>query len=430
MKNDAILEITVPYGEEQRTLRLPAENVVWVVGPRAADPVPDLTTAVRDAISAPIGSPTLPELVAARGSRTVVLVDDSTRSTPQAAVLPVVLDELNAAGVSDDDISLLIALGTHRPMDRSECEERFGEAILERVAVKNLSQAPEDFVDLGTTARGVPIQVAREYLESDISIAVGNIIPHMYAGWGGGAKMVQPGITSPLTTAKTHLMAGPNVYGILGQVENPVRQEMEEIAIDSGLAFIVNVVLNGDHEVVAVVAGDVVAAHRAGVRIARPIYAVEIDRRPDVVIASSYPADRDLWQGAKPLTNCGMMVRDGGTLILLHPAPEGIAQDHPEMVELGMIPGDLVCERALRGEVADGVGAATYVALDQTRCRVHVILVSIGIGHEEAARIGLEATDDVTEALNAALARHGSEATIGVVTRGGDVMPVFVQPRA
>jgi hypothetical protein len=193
----------------------------------------------------------------------------------------------------------------------------------------------------------------------------------MYAGWAGGAKMVQPGVTNALTTARTHLMAGPRVYEILGQVDNPVGREMEQIAVKSGLKFIVNVVLNRDGGVVAVVAGDVVAAHRAGVEIARPIYTVEIGERPDVVVASSHPADRDLWQGVKPLNNCGMLVRDGGTLILLLPAPEGIAPDHPQMVELGQTPADVVRDMAERGEIADGVAAATYLALDQTRRRIH-----------------------------------------------------------
>ena len=148
-------------------------------------------------------------------------------------------------------------------MDEAECRARYGREATTRVRVENLSQDPADFVDLGVTPLGVPVFVSRRYLESDLSIAVGNIIPHMYAGWAGGAKMVQPGVSNRVTTAKTHLMAGPRVYEILGDVDNPVRQEMEQIARDSGLNFIVNVVLNRDGQVAAVVAGDLVTAHRA-----------------------------------------------------------------------------------------------------------------------------------------------------------------------
>jgi len=293
------------------------------------------------------------------------------------------------------------------------------------VRVENLSQDPADFVDLGVTPLGVPVFVSRRYLESDLSIAVGNIIPHMYAGWAGGAKMVQPGVSNPVTTAKTHLMAGPRVYKILGDVDNPVRREMEQIARDSGLKFIVNVVLNRDGQVVAVVAGDVVTAHRAGVEIARPIYTLELDEQPDIVVASSHPADRDLWQGFKPVNNCGMLVKDGGTLILLIPAPEGISPDHQQLVELGMTPGDEVLAMVERGEIVDEVGAATYLAYDQTRKRINVTLVTDGIPKGEAARIGAKAALDFDGALAAALEQHGSQARIGVVTHGADIMGRF-----
>jgi nickel-dependent lactate racemase len=414
--------VRVPYGHAKKELRIPERNLAWISGPKDAPPVENLPEAVRAAIRSPIDVPSLPDLVARHGTNTVILVDDDTRSTPQALILPVLLDELNAAGVPDEDITVLIALGTHRTMSEAECLARYGQEVMNRVSVQNLSKDEVDFVDLGVTPLGVPVFVSRRYLESDLSIAVGNIIPHMYAGWAGGAKMVQPGVTNALTTAKTHLMAGPRVYEILGNVDNPVRQEMEQIAVQSGLKFIVNVVLNRDGEVVAVVAGDVIAAHRAGVEIARPIHTLELNEQPDIVVASSHPADRDLWQGFKAVNGCGMLVKDGGTLILLIPAPEGIAPDHHQLVELGVTPGDEVLGMVGRGEIPDEVAAATYLAFDQTRKRVDIILVTDGITGEEADRIGVKATPDFDDALAGVLARNGNRARIGVVTHGADIM--------
>jgi nickel-dependent lactate racemase len=275
------------------------------------------------------------------------------------------------------------------------------------------------------TPLGIPIYVSRQYLESDISIAVGTIIPHMYAGWAGGAKMVQPGVTSAVTTAKTHLIAGPRVYEILGDVDNPVRREMEAIAIKSGLKFIVNVVLNREGQVVAVVAGDVVQAHRAGVEIARPIYTVVVNERADIVVASSHPADRDLWQGFKPINGCGMLIKEGGTLILLIPAPEGIAPDHPQLVALGTTPDARVMPMIERGEITDGVAAATYLAYDQTRQRANIVLVSDGITDDDARKIGARATTGLQNALANALAQHGTHARVGVVTHGADIVGKF-----
>jgi nickel-dependent lactate racemase len=418
-------QITIPYGHESRVIEIPEENLAWIGGPKQVPPLPDLKRAVAAAIRNPIGSPSLAELVRKHGKRTILLIDDGTRSTPQSLILPILLDELNAAGVDDGDIHAVVALGTHRWMSRDELLARVGADVFRRILVTNLPQKPEDFVDLGVTPLGIPIHVSRLYLESDISIAIGNIIPHMYAGWAGGAKMVQPGVTSALTTGRTHLIAGPKVYEILGNVDNEVRKEMEEIAVRSGLKFILNVVLNGSGEVVGVVAGDVVKAHRAGIGIAEPIYTLDLEEKPDIVVASSHPADRDLWQGFKPVNNCGMLVKDGGTLILIIPAPEGIAPDHQQLVDFGTISSEEVLKRVAEGKVADEVAAATYMAFDRTRRRVTVMLVSDGIPDAEARKIGITATRSFPEALAAALARHGKSARIGVVTAGADIMAKF-----
>jgi nickel-dependent lactate racemase len=418
-------KITLPYGHEQRVIEIPEENLAWIEGPRHAPPLPDIPAAVRHAIRNPIGSPTLSQLVARHGKRTLILIDDSTRSTPQKLILPILLDELNAAGVPDSEIAGMIALGTHRWMSEAEIEARVGKAVLHRIPVTNMSHKREDFVDLGTTPLGIPIHISRRYLETPITIAVGNIIPHMYAGWAGGAKMVQPGVTSAVTTGRTHLIAGPRVYQILGNIDNEVRKEMETIAVKSGLKFIVNVVLDAASVVAGVVAGDVVKAHRAGVEIARPIYTIELSERPDIVVASSHPADRDLWQGFKAVNNCGMLVKDGGTLILIIPAPEGIAPDHTLLVDLGTTPGDEVMELVEQGKIHDEVAAATYLAFDQTRKRIQVSLVSDGIPDSEARKIGITATTDFEYALNSAFALHGGNARIGVITQGADIMATF-----
>ena len=421
-------EIELPYGSGTRTVAIPEENLAWIKGPQDLAPVADLRQAVLEAIHHPIGSATLPELVAQSGTRTVILVDDGTRATPQAQILPILLEELNQAGVPDADVTIIVALGTHRRMSPEEMRSRVGAAIFDRVQVENLSQDPADFVDLGVTPLGVPIHVSRKFLESQISVAVGNIIPHMYAGWAGGAKMIQPGVTSAVTTGRTHLMAGPRVYEILGQEENPVRHEMEEIAVKAGLKFILNVVLNAHSQVVAVVAGDVIQAHRAGVEIARPIYSIELEERPEIIVASAHPADRDLWQGFKPVNNCGMLVKDGGSLILLMPAPEGIAPDHQTLVELGTTPAETVQQMLAAGQIADEVAAATYLAYDQTRRRIAITLISDGITPEAGQQIGLCATPDFEQALQDALARHGKDARIGVITHGADIMGFYRDP--
>jgi lactate racemase len=413
------------YGLSDISFTLKQDSVLWEVHPTTVKPVENLESAISQSIRNPIGSKSIKEIIRAHGKKTLIIVDDNTRQTPQKIILPILIKELNKYGVSDEDITILIALGTHRRMSEAECIERFGNEVMSRIKVVNLSQNEDDFLLVEKTQTGIPVSVAKIYLESEVSIAVGNIIPHMYAGWAGGAKMIQPGITNKITTGYTHLMAGENVYDILGNAENPVRKEMEEIAIKTGLKFIVNVVLNGNNEVVEVVSGDVVKAHRKGVDVAKEIYQCRVPDKAEIVIASSHPADRDLWQGFKPLNNCGMMVKDGGTLILVIPAPEGIAPDHHELIDLGTRTSSQVREMLSSKKIKDIVAAATFMAFDQTRKRINIILVSHGILSEEAQKIGCKATVDIDAAIEMARMNSGGEPVYGIVYHGADVLPKF-----
>lgn len=415
--------IKIIYGKKSLQATVNKEDIIWEIFPPGNSKLDNLSGAILKSIHQPVGSESLQQIIQQAGKKTLIIVDDNTRSTPQKVLLPILLDELNTYGVKDTDITVLIALGTHRPMTRQECIEKYGEVVMSRVKVINLSGEEEDFMEVQKTRSGIPVSVAKIYMESDVSIAVGSIIPHMYTGWSGGAKMIQPGITDKKTTAHTHLMAGENVYQILGNVNNPVRKEMEEIAVKTGLKFIINVVLNGKNEVVDVVSGDVIKAHREGVKSAEMVYRCTIPRRADVVIAGSHPADRDLWQGFKPLNNCGMMVKDGGTLILVIPAPEGISPDHPEIISFGTKTTNEIKELLTSNKISDGVSAATYMAFENTRKRIRIILVSDGISNAEARQIGIYSTDSLIEALAMVYEECGTNPEIGIVHHGADVLP-------
>ncbi len=418
--------IPLPYGKQERWVHIPESQLAWVLTLGQAPALPDLPAAVRAALRAPIGSPPLKDMVRGRGQNVVVVVDDNTRITPQRLLLPILLDELNAAGVPDGNITVLIALGTHRHMSLDECRAHYGDEVMGRVRVENLDNAnPAAFVDLGTTKSGIPVQVARRYYEASFKIAVGNIIPHMYTGWAGGAKLIQPGVCSHVTTGRTHVLAAPLVYQNLGNLDNPVRREIDEIGIKSGLSFIVNTVLNSQHQVVQVVAGHSIAAHRQGVQTAQGIFGVRVPEIVDVVVASSTPADRDLWQGFKPLNAAGMTVRAGGEVILLLPAPEGIAPDHPAVLDFPPATNAEMLARLGRGEVHDDVAAAAYIAGNVTSERARVTLVSDGITAEEAHKMHLGLERDVDRAVDAALRRAGPTARVGVLPHAADMAPIL-----
>jgi len=414
--------ITIPFGTSELTFKLPAANIAWVLDEDEGQPAVDITKAVLEVIEHPIGTAPLQQLLNRKPEGSIlILIDDNTRATPQHLILPVLLEAMRGYGVKPEQITLMVCLGTHRPLDVQELQQRVGDEVYRQYRCINLPQSNTDFIDLGTTKAGTPIQVSSLYMAHDFKIAIGNIIPHMYAGWSGGAKMIQPGVTSSLTTARTHLLAAKHISTILGNVENPIRLEMEEIARTTGLDFIINTVINNLSEVVALVGGDVVLAHRLGVALAEPIFARTIDKRVPIVIAGAKPADRDLWQGFKPLNNCGLAVEGGGVLILVIEAPEGISPDHQELVALGSRTTVEVLAMLERKEIQDEVAAATYMAYRVTKERVSIILVTSGISATEAAKIGAFAVTTMDEAL-ALAAKLTSSKTIGIIPYGADVI--------
>lgn len=417
-----IKEIALPYRDEMITVKVPSKNLAYVVSPGALSGVSDPVVEVKRALANPIGLAPLADLVKARGRNVVLLVDDMTRSTPQKVILPAILDALNQAGVQDEEITAIISLGTHRPMTDAEILERYGETAVRRIKFYNHDcYDREQLVEVKNPHSETPILVNRRYYESDISIAVGNIIPHMYAGWAGGAKMVQPGVCGAATTGETHYLAAEHVHEILGNIDNPVRREIENVAALTGLTMIVNTILNANHEIVQIVAGEPTAAHRAGVEIAKQIYQIEVDDYCDIVVASASPADLDFWQSIKALNNCALAVKPGGVLVLAAADPEGVANDHPDLVKLGVSSAEEAKAAFAAGEITDKVGLATYLAMNLNRNRVRVILVSKGISQAQAAAIGLDWAPDVQAALERATALTGPDSRIGVVTQGADI---------
>jgi len=417
----------LPYGDKKICIKIPEKNLSWVVTPRETICVRDEKEEIRRAIQNPIGTPSLFELVKKKGKKNIVLlVDDNTRSTPQKKILPILLEELNKAGVNDNCITALIALGTHRKMKEWEIRERFGDEVVNRIKfINHDAQNFENLVKIENSTLPYPVYVNYLFYKADISIGIGDIIPSAYAGWSGGAKIVQPGVCGEETTGETHIIAGEsldNNITIIGNLDNPVRKQINTIARTSGFSMIINTILNNKDEIVKVVAGDFKLAHKEGVKFAKRIYCFNIAGQQDIIIASSHPAGRDFWQSSKALINCNMAVKDKGTFILLCPALEGIASDHPDFVNLGICSSQEAKLQFKKGKIKDKIALAAYLAINVIRRRINVLIVSEGINTDEASKIGLKIFNNIDDALNIALKKKDKDTKIGIVTHGSNIM--------
>ncbi|HQE93319.1 MAG TPA: nickel-dependent lactate racemase [Anaerolineae bacterium] len=403
-------------------------NLLFYAVHRAPGALPDQATVVDAALDHPGGTEKLEDLLAPE-DRVVIIVDDITRPTPTAKILPVILARLAQVGIPDKAVLIFMALGTHRPMTRDELRVKLGDDVLTRYRVINRDYRDGDFVDLGTTASGIPIEVNREIINADFRIAIGNIVPHITSGWGGGSKIILPGVCSQKTVDRMHYAAClmQPVLDVLGVRDNQARVEMDDIAGKIGLDFIVNTVLDENQRMVGVFAGHYVAAHRAAVALAQEVMVVPIPKLADIVIASAYPCHFDYWQGIKPYVFTHLAVREGGVLIFLLDGSEGLSGDAPahDKTMRTYLPLSFAEQVAAveRGEVSDvaGMNVPLYHAMVRGRVQ-RTICVTHHLAPRDLDVLAFDSAPDVQTALERAYDLMGREATVGIIPFGGETL--------
>lgn len=418
-------KISLPYGKETVEVSVPENQLIGVYSPKDIPPVADIRAEVRRALANPIASPSLREMV--RGKKNVVFVaDDNTRLTPTDQLIPILLDECNAAGVADDQITVIIALGTHRFMTEEEILAKFGEETVRRVRIKNHPYKElAALVDLGVTDNGGRILINKDVVEADFKIGIGSIVPHHIPGYAGGAKIVQPGVSGEETTAYTHLLSVRAPRSYLGVLENPVRADLDIMARKVGLNTILNTVLNRHGEVVEAFFGDVEQAFRVGVKRAAQVYEVAIPEEADIVLSSSHPCDIEFWQAHKTLYPSDLAVKAGGIVIIVTPCYEGVAKTHCDILDVTSHSSEHIRNMVSAKQLHDEVAAALAIAWAQVKERESVFIVSDGICAEEAAKLGFRHFASAQAALEAAVAEKGLQARITVLTHAPDMLPVI-----
>jgi nickel-dependent lactate racemase len=312
-----------------------------VVTSKSVEPLEDVEATIAEALHDPIDAPPLREL-AQPGDEVCIVFTDITRASPDQLLVPALLRELEAAGVRDEDLTLLCGIGMHRPSTREEKIAKLGRDVVERYRViDNEPQNPDALVDLGVTpggpstgsGQGVPVSAHRAAVEADLLLATGLVEPHQYAGYSGGRKTVAVGAAGEPLIAHTH---GPafidDPHTRLGRTAgNPFHEAVTEAARRAGLDFILNVVLDDEKRVVRVAAGEPVEAHRRLVEFARSIYEVEIPHQYDVAIGGAgYPKDANLYQASRAASYLFFaptpVVKPEGFLIIPAPCQEGAGE--------------------------------------------------------------------------------------------------------
>lgn len=327
--------VHLAYGRAGLTLDLP--EPIDVVAAPFVPGLPDEAGALRAALCQPIGSPPLAALVKP-GDRVVVTHSDITRATPNDRILPIVLAELEEAGVARRDITLLNALGTHRQQTASELRALLGDEVVDQYrCVQHNAFDDDQLVSMGTTTLGHPVRLNRHFIEADVKILTGFVEPHFFAGFSGGPKGVLPalaGTESVFTNHGREMIAHPQAtWGVTRG--NPIWEEMLEIARLVQPLFLLNVTLNNRREITGVFAGDLQQAHTAGCATVRAQSMVAVHEPYDVVLTSNsgYPLDQNLYQTVKGMSAASRIVRADGAIIMAAACADGLP-DHGKYADL------------------------------------------------------------------------------------------------
>ena len=305
------------YGTNGLQVTLPDERVTVIEpisGPAIADPIEAIAAAIR----APLGGgPPLADL--ARPGRSIAIsVCDVTRAQPRREMLTALFREM--PDVRPDDVTILIATGTHRASTDAERERMLGREIMDRYrVVDHDARDASSLASAGHTSTGVPVLLNRLWLGADVRITTGFVEPHFFAGFSGGPKMVAPGLAGLDTVMTLHdaaRIAHPRaVWGITEG--NPIHEDVREIARMTGVHFAVDVTLNREHQITSVFAGELFTEHAAACAAAKRVAMRDVPALFDVVLTSNsgYPLDQNLYQAVKGMSAAARVVKPGGTII-------------------------------------------------------------------------------------------------------------------
>lgn len=364
------------------------------------------------ALENPIGRPRLEEIAKGK-KKPVIIASDITRPVQGEVALPLVLNILNRTGIPDKDILLIMGGGSHvQPKDfRQACIKKYGQEVVDRVKIA-YHNADQDVVPLGKTRRGHTIEVNRQVAEADLRIGFGGIIPHGFGGYGGGAKCILPGVVSRETMIQNHTMVEDPGVG-MGLVEgNPIREEMEEVADRVGLDFLFNLVLNSEGEPVGAVSGDFRQAYRKGVAQARHIFEAPLTRPAQIMFTSGHPFDIHLYQSFNGPCCVMNACADGGTIVLLTPAHEGIRSGTKKLFSsVKAIGYKNLFARLRAGEREDpsvrsffypeiNIGVGMIVMRAMMDRGIRIMVVTKGISSGELQEMGFDHAEDLESAVS------------------------------
>jgi nickel-dependent lactate racemase len=320
------MNVRLAYGERGLDVEVP--EGAYVIEPERAPGLADPIASAAEALERPLGAPPLRELLSPESSVAIV-VSDVTRPVPNRLLLEPLLATIHGAGIAPERVVLIIGTGMHRASTAEERVRILGAEIAASYdVIDHDARDKSTLAYLTTTARGTEVWINRWYQEADVRIVTGFVEPHLFAGYSGGGKAVLPGVAGADIVMSNHgadMIGHPKATWCVAE-GNPIFEEMRDVALLSRPSFCLNVTMNARREITGVFAGELVAAHQAGIAQAERQYVRAIPQLFDIVVSTNmgYPADLNLYQAVKGMSVAAQAVREGGAIVVAAECREGL----------------------------------------------------------------------------------------------------------
>jgi len=420
-----MVDVWLPYGKTDVCVRVPARNLFGSINPIQKTGVSDAKVEIERALKEPLKSRRLSE-IAKPESKVVIVLDEVACKSFLSDLILSVLTELNVAGVQDKNVTFIFNHDNQGAIKSEECA-LFGTEVLKRVQIVNHDIKAKDLVYVGSTkSHGNKVFLNRVFVEADVRVLLGDVSVHYYAGYSGGRQNVL-GVCGIETIRHNSVMMF-NSNAVAGVLENnPVHEDMTEIAHMAKIDFIVNVVQNSKGEIVQAFAGNLDIAFLEAVKLVDEISKVKVDRRADIVVVSAggHPADVTLYQACKALDNSLDVVKRGGVIVLVAECPKGHGNQvfYDWMTRLTDLKSS---EKEIKRSFALG-GHKAYCLL-KTLQNHPVILVSSLPEYYASNAFKLKTARAVNDALTDAFKLAGSTARVWIIPAGNYTLPEYRAP--
>lgn len=416
--------LSIPYGKSFLNLTIPQEFSYDLITPPDTFSPDKSTNFIQGAINFPVNNYQIGKLDGTK--KIAIAVNDKTRPVPINDLLPPLIQHLIDLGASKNEITIIIATGTHVPMPNIEFPLLFNKDIINNYHI--ISHNCDDLnnlISIGITNQGTPVSINKMFYEADIKIVVGSIEPHHFMGFSGGAKSASIGLTSRSTINKNHEMLLDPQCSVGRYENNPMRMDVEEIGDLIGIDCALNCILNRKKEIISVLFGRPRSVMEKGIKIVNSTCRVNVEHKYDIVIASpgGYPKDINLYQAQKAMTHAALIIKDQGIIVLVAECIEGSGSLQFEEFMEGISSYEEVFNKFQKLGFSIGPHKAFQIARETSRVK---IMIKSVLPDNLSKKFLLFPINDINNSIRDLLTEHKDPPSIAIMPNAINTIPKLV----